>query len=87
MADELTDQLFDILEDFIVENRALHAALALSLERLPEPERSEIDSYFRQVSTDQDVHAAVQRTVARLKNQPLARTLRELRKGNWRDGD
>ena len=85
MDDELGDQLFAILEDFIVENRALTAALTQALARLSEAEQVEIRKVVDSAVSDSDVHAAVQRTVARLKNQPLSRTLRELRKGTWRD--
>ena len=85
MADELTDQLFDILEDFIAENRALTLALSEALAHLPESAQVEIRRLVDSALSDSNVRAAVRRTVAQYKSQPLSRTLRELRKGTWRD--
>lgn len=84
-AKSLTDQLFDILEDLLIENQTLDAALATAKQFLPPKAQVEIDAFVQQTKSDPDLHAMVQRRVALYREQPLSKSLAELRRKNWKN--
>jgi hypothetical protein len=83
--DELIDQLFEIFEDFVIQNRALTAALKDALAHLPEGAQAEIRRSVESTLSDEGLHAMVRSTVAQCRNQPLSLTLQKLRIGAWRE--
>ena len=83
-ANSLTDQLFDILEDLLLDNRNLDAALALAVQLLPASERAKVDAALNQSKEDPKTREAVRNVLARYRNQSLERTLAELQKANWK---
>lgn len=81
---DLTDQLFDILEGLVLENRAQDVALSLAFQLLPAKEQAEVASALNRAKVDQATREAVQKILARYRHQSLARTLEELKKANWK---
>ena len=78
-ANSLTDQLFDILEDLLIENRALLAAIREAKLHLPEAAQRELDRFVQQALSDSGTHEAVGRDVSQYKNQSLQTTIAQLR--------
>lgn len=76
----LVDQLFAVLEDLVIENEVLLAALRTAKDRLSAPDARELDDYIQRAMRDPELHAAVERDVARLREQPLGVTLAQLRR-------
>ena len=83
-ANSLTDQLFDILEGMLLENRAQDVALSLAFQLLPASEQAKVATALDRARVDERDHAAVQNVLARYRNQSLERTLAELQKVNWK---
>lgn len=79
MADP-TDQMLDILEDLVIENRVLVAAIGAAKKHLPEAAQQEIDRFVQQALSDPKQHSIVEDDVQQYRNQSLERTVEQLRK-------
>lgn len=82
---DLTDQLFDVLEDLLIENRALVGALSIAKQFLPLPAQARVDECVSQIVSDARIHGEIRDKLAQYRNQSLERTLEELKKKNWKD--
>lgn len=77
--ESLTDQMFGILESLLIENCSLTAALNLAKTYLPPAAQQELDALFRETLSDPEMLDTVANKIVRYRNQPLERTLEELR--------
>jgi hypothetical protein len=74
----LTNQLIDQLEELLIENKALEAALGVVKQFIPQAAQQRVEATLRQIKSDAKIREVVHRGLAQYRDQSLESTVEQI---------